>query len=131
MLLVLLLVCCVACVVISASHCWCWLWCIELLVLLIMFLSTNLSHTYLNHSPLWCWCRWIVNAIHHVSKYLFELFFLVLLFYNVSYYFHCMCFGEIIPPPPLPYKWCIGGSSCYCMSFVIRYPPLSFPLCCC
>jgi hypothetical protein len=40
-------------------------------------------------------------------------------------------FWSDITPSPSPYKGCVGGVSRYYMSFVIKYPRLPFPLCCC
>jgi hypothetical protein len=128
-LLVLLLVCCVACVVIGVLHCWCW--CIALLVLLITFLIMFLS-THLNHSTFGVGVDALLVLLIMFLNACLNNFSLccsfTVLIYSLNYYSHCMFFGEILPSPS-PCKWCVGGPSHCCMSLVIRYPslPLPFP----
>jgi hypothetical protein len=99
-LLVLLLVCCVACVVIGVLHCWCW--CIALLVLLITFLIMFLS-THLNHSTFGVGVDALLVLLIMFLNACLNNFSLccsfTLLIYSLSYYSHCMCFGEILLSP--------------------------------
>lgn len=38
---------------------------------------------------------------------------------------HYMCVNEVLPPSPLPCKWCIGGCR---LLIITKYPPSPFPL---
>ncbi len=78
-------------------HCWCCCWSITLLILLVM-----LPNIHLNHSPFYCcYCPFVLLVV-------------------IS---HCMCFDDLLPSLPSLCKWWVGGSPCYCMPPIVKYPP--------
>lgn len=128
-LLVVLLVCHIVSGANDLWHYWCY-WC-SMVLLVVLLVSCILSGVVVG--PLHCSCScWfiallVLMLLHHATRYsliiLSQWFFVLLVVTPIV----LMCYDEILPPSPLPCRWCIGGLSHCCLIFIVRYPPLPFP----